>query len=40
MLDVDAKLLSAPFATDMSPAAKFVVASLEVKVRVVSLIHI
>ena len=33
MLDVDAKLLIAPFPTEMSPAAKVVVASLEVKVR-------
>ena len=34
MLDVDAKLLSAPFDTWMSPTAKFVVASFEVKVSV------
>ncbi len=34
MLDVDAKLLSAPLVTEMSPTAKSLVASLEVKVRV------
>ena len=33
MDEVWEKALSAPFATDMSAAAKFVVASLEVKVR-------
>ena len=32
MLDVDAKLLRDPPETDMSPTAKFVVASFEVKV--------
>ena len=34
MLDVDAKLLIAPFPTEMSPTAKLDVASFEVKVRV------
>ena len=32
MVDVEAKLLNAPFDTVMSPTAKFVVASLDVKV--------
>ena len=34
MLDVDAKLLIAPFPTEMSPTAKLDVASFEVKVSV------
>ena len=34
MVEVEAKLLIAPFDTDMSAAAKLDVASLEVKVRV------
>ena len=35
MLDVEAKLLRAPLVTVMSPTAKFVVASLLVKVRAI-----
>ena len=35
MVEVEAKLLIAPFATDMSAAAKFVVASFEVNVSVI-----
>ena len=34
MVEVEAKLLSAPFDTDMSPTAKLDVASFEVKVSV------
>ena len=34
MVEVAEKLLSAPFDTDMSPTAKLLVASLDVKVRV------